>query len=205
MYRSRKHWRYSLIPEILALSARALGRARSAAIVLAKIQTSRIFVGYDRDDIVQTGTNPKGVAMKFFLRGILALGLPALLATVAFADNPTPAPATPAKPAAPAAGTAVAGNGGCSSCGSESGSRRRFGLFAKYTPPPGGDRVDHLVARYDATNKCINGFFQKLAGPQVNPSATPVCQKGAPNTQPGTVVFPQHPFARSPRDFFMQD
>ena len=26
-----------------------------------------------------------------------------------------------------------------------------------------------------------------------------------PRTQPGTVVFPQHPFARSPRDFFMMD
>ena len=27
----------------------------------------------------------------------------------------------------------------------------------------------------------------------------------APRTQPGTVVFPQHPFARGPRDFFMVD
>src|SRR5262249_34481566 len=26
-----------------------------------------------------------------------------------------------------------------------------------------------------------------------------------PHTQPGTVVFPQHPFARSPRDYFMVD
>jgi hypothetical protein len=27
----------------------------------------------------------------------------------------------------------------------------------------------------------------------------------APHSQPGTVVFPQHPFARSPRDYFMMD
>jgi len=27
----------------------------------------------------------------------------------------------------------------------------------------------------------------------------------APRTQPGTVVFPQAPFSRSPRDFFMID
>ena len=26
-----------------------------------------------------------------------------------------------------------------------------------------------------------------------------------PRTQPGTVVFPQHPFVRGPRDFFMVD
>jgi hypothetical protein len=26
-----------------------------------------------------------------------------------------------------------------------------------------------------------------------------------PTSQPGTVVFPQHPYARSPRDYFMAD
>jgi hypothetical protein len=29
--------------------------------------------------------------------------------------------------------------------------------------------------------------------------------RGIPRTQPGTVVFPQHPFVRGPRDFFMVD
>ena len=46
-----------------------------------------------------------------------------------------------------------------------------------------------------------------LAGPPVEASAAPPGghKKGGPHTQPGTVVFPQHPFARSPRDFFMME
>jgi hypothetical protein len=144
--------------------------------------------------------------MKFFLRGILALGLPALLATFAFADNPAPTNPAPASAPAQAQGAAVASNGGCSSCGAQGNSRRRFGFFQKYTPPAGGDRIDHLVARYDASNKCVSNFFARLAGPEVNPPATKLCgNKGGPYTQPGTVVFPQHPFVRSPRDYFMQD
>jgi hypothetical protein len=171
---------------------------------LAKFRAKRTFVGYARHDIVRSGTNPKGVAMKFFLRGLMALGLPALLATIASAQNPNPAPA--AAPAAPAQGAVATASGGCSSCASDNGSHRRFGLFGRYTPPAGGDRVDHLVARYDATNKCINGFFQRLAGPEVNPAPHSGCGgKGGPNTQPGTLVFPQQPFIRSPRDYFMVD
>jgi len=137
--------------------------------------------------------------MKFFLRGLMALGLPALLATIASAQNPAPAQAAPAQ-------GQVASSGGCSSCGSygtESGSKRKYGFFGRYNPPPGGDRVDHLVARKDALGQCKQSFLQRLAGPQVDPQPGS-CGKG-PNTQPGTVVFPQHPFIRSPRDYFMQD
>lgn len=130
--------------------------------------------------------------MKFFLRGILALGLPAILAAIASAQAP-----------APAAGP-VAASGGCSSCAGDNGGHR-FALFGRYTPPPGGDRVDHFMERYEATNKCFNNFLQRLAGPQVNPGPASNCHQKAPHTQPGTLVFPQHPFLRSPRDYFMED
>ena len=43
-----------------------------------------------------------------------------------------------------------------------------------------------------------NGNHGKGAG-QADPG------RHGPRTQPGTVVFPQHPFVRSPRDFFMAD
>ncbi len=138
--------------------------------------------------------------MKFFLRGIMALGLPAILATIASAQNPAPV-----APAATAQGPAVV-SGGCSTCGGESGSHRRFNRFGRYTAPAGGDRVDHFMTRYDEANHRINGFFEKLAGPEVNPAPRSGCNgKGGLQTQPGTLVFPQHPFIRSPRDFFMQD
>jgi hypothetical protein len=139
--------------------------------------------------------------MKFFLRGILALGLPAILATIASAQNPAPAPAQ-----APAAGPAVV-SGGCSNCGAENGGgQRRYGLFGRYQPPAGGDRVDHFMDRYQAITKCQNNFLQRLAGPQINPAPASACKgKGGPNVQPGTLVFPQHPFIRSPRDYFMED
>ncbi len=49
-----------------------------------------------------------------------------------------------------------------------------------------------------------HGGHDHGAGPgAAGPAADP--RHGGPHTQPGTVVFPQHPFARSPRDFFMMD
>jgi hypothetical protein len=124
--------------------------------------------------------------MKLFLRGLFALGVTAVFAFTASADTP----------AAPAnAAPAVAASGGCSSCGT-AGKNHRF-----------GHRVDHVAESYIAFNDRVGAFFTRLAGPQVDPSAAPAGgkQKGGPHTQPGTVVFPQHPFLRSPRDFFMTE
>ena len=116
--------------------------------------------------------------MKLFLRGLLALALVAAFGL-----------------------TATAGNKG-SDCGCNgNGGAEKRGLFSKL-----GHRADHVAEGYIAANNRIGEIFSKLAGPPVDPVAGPVLggkQKGGPHTQPGTVVFPQHPFARSPRDFFM--
>ena len=69
--------------------------------------------------------------------------------------------------------------GGCSGCG-VSGK----GLF-------GQGRFAHL---FDGA-----GTKGKASAPAADPH-----HKG-PRTQPGTVVFPQHPFVRGPRDYFMVD
>lgn len=52
----------------------------------------------------------------------------------------------------------------------------------------------------------LGGRLGKLFGSGCNNCAPPAKPPAPPlRTQPGTVVFPQHPFVRSPRDFFMVD
>ncbi len=57
----------------------------------------------------------------------------------------------------------------------------------------GGCGWNPLVKRLFSFNRC-----RPCAAPTPPPFA-------GPKYQPGTVVFPNHPFARSPRDFFMVD
>ncbi|MFL5339046.1 MAG: hypothetical protein ACJ8F7_02670 [Gemmataceae bacterium] len=78
---------------------------------------------------------------------------------------------------APAPATTTAG---CSSCGN--GGSAGHGLFGHGRLFGSGDHI---------------GLHHK---PDPFPPHDPHAR-----TQPGTVVFPQHPFARSPRDFFMMD
>lgn len=94
-----------------------------------------------------------------------------------------------------------------------------------YTPAP----ADGVEARYGVLPWLRKGFFFKHSGgcagcgdgvaksPCGGPGQSPCGPATAPGAgipgypqpgqpgagMPGTLVFPQHPFARSPRDFFM--
>jgi len=166
--------------------------------------------------------------MKLFLRGLLALGIAAALALTANADTPpatlpstNPAPA--AKAAAP--GTAVAGApaGGCSTCAADGSAHRLLkGRFSRHgvavaggsgrfsgAADAAGQKAERLAEGYLGFQERLGAFFERLAGPPVEPVAGGngfgKGGKGGSNTQPGTVVFPQHPFVRSPRDYFMTE
>lgn len=150
--------------------------------------------------------------MKLFMRGVLAFGVSALIAAAASADTPPPPVAnakigTATAGAAPAPAPAINGNCGCvEDAGIDGGRRRLGGRLGGRSARTGGGRVDGIVERYEGGRAGFSAFLQRLAGPPVEGSAAPaggVGKKGGPHTQPGTVVFPQHPFVRSPRDFFM--
>ena len=97
------------------------------------------------------------------------------------------------KPAAKATTTAPATTS-CPSCGSgntctHGGGDARIGLLPGlrdiFSKPEGSLRL---------CKKCGGIFDAGCPTPAFNPY---------PNGVPGTLVFPQHPFVRSPRDFFM--
>jgi len=167
--------------------------------------------------------------MKRFMRGLLACGTLAVASTCASAADakvvigPTNAPV--AAPVGVPVGVPVAGTSGCGcetdgvavsgSAGRVFGGRLggRFGR-SRGGISGGGSRLDALGARADGVaeaylgfNQRIGGFFEKIAGPPVDVAAAGQGKggKGGPYTQPGTLVFPQHPFVRSPRDYFMED
>jgi hypothetical protein len=117
--------------------------------------------------------------MEIFIRGLVALGIALAVAAYGFSDT-VPAPAGVAAPAA----AGHADNG----CG---WSPRIKHLFA-HAPHLGGDGC--------GKHGLGHGGLGLGAGAG---SADP--GHGIARTQPGTVVFPQHPFVRSPRDFFMMD
>ena len=83
----------------------------------------------------------------------------------------------------------------------------RFGSRATGARVEGlGARADHVAEGYIAANDRLGAFFNRLAGPPVDVAAAPHGgHKGGPGTQPGTLAFPQHPFVRSPRDYFMTE
>ena len=168
--------------------------------------------------------------MKLFLRGTFALGISAALASAALSDTPTgPASKAPAgtattKPAQPPAtttstgcttGTVVSGRGHIfggrllggrtSSIGHVSGSHVS-GLSGRLDAA--GNRIDEIMQKGEERQQRFSEFFNHLAGPPIDSNGQPSGggkREPKPITQPGTVVFPQHPFARSPRDFFMME
>lgn len=120
--------------------------------------------------------------MEIFIRGLVALGIALAVATIGFSQTPPAAP--PAAGAAPAA-PATVDNG----CGLAPGLKLFNGRLCHFF---GGDGAHGWA-----------GKGKGLGGPG-DPQAQAGHNKG-PRTQPGTLVYPQHPFVRSPRDFFMID
>jgi hypothetical protein len=166
--------------------------------------------------------------MKLMLRGLLALGVAAVVALTASAESGVPqllpSKTTPPAPTVTPAATVTAG-GGCATCGDGSAHRVLKGrLFRRgdgaiaYGASGGlaarteglGARADRVAEGYIHFNERLGNAFERLAGPPVDgapagPGSGGGKHKGGPNTQPGTLVFPQHPFVRSPRDFFMME
>ena len=154
--------------------------------------------------------------MKLFLRGLFALSAATAFASAAFSDGPAP-PVAP-KNKGPAAATTDASGAPCAvegqtnisgrTIGGHSIGRGRFGngkLSSRLDA--GSNRIDQAMERGEERQQRFNDFLKRLAGPPVDVAAAShnTHHEPRPQTQPGTVVFPQHPFARSPRDFFMQD
>src|SRR5688572_21385894 len=82
------------------------------------------------------GSVPKGVDMKLFLRGLLALGVSAAVALTSTAAEGAaprllPSKSTPAITATPAASPVVATAGGCTSCVEGSAHRVLKGRFGR--------------------------------------------------------------------------
>jgi hypothetical protein len=144
--------------------------------------------------------------MEIFIRGLVALGAALAVATLAWSETPQSNCncQNQAVVAAPV-------DEGC-------GAKERHGLFhhhlgcnlhalsAHPAEPRHGGHCDH---------GCGNGANVRgtgMAGPY---GMDPRNSQGGmlsqydrgpfPTSQPGTVVFPQHPFARSPRDYFMSE
>jgi len=141
--------------------------------------------------------------MKLLLRGLLTVGVGLMLSLAAKAKDPD----TKANPAAHPATSSTTVSADCG-CGATTGSahrvlRGRIGRLGDNL----GQRTDRVAEAYIGVNQRISGIFQRLAGPPVEPTVGSgfAKHKGGPYTQPGTVVFPHHPFVRSPRDFFMME
>lgn len=144
--------------------------------------------------------------MKLFLRGVTACGISLILAVATTAQQPAASPAgNGSAPTVAADSNGISADCGCD--GSTGSAHRllrgRFGRLGQGM----GQRVDRLAECYIGVNQGISGLFQRLAGPPVEPTTGGGFgkHKGGPYTQPGTVVFPRHPFVRSPRDFFMME
>src|SRR5436309_10092505 len=135
--------------------------------------------------------------MKATLKALAALLVSTFTFHAASAQNPYEYPVMPAGYGQQGYGPGpVEGNptGGCSSCG-------KAGLLSKLGLKSGGcdSCGKHLLAKKGgcADGKCGGGpFKQWLCKPY--PSDAPVLRK---NEYP--LGFPTHPYARSPRDYFM--
>jgi hypothetical protein len=63
----------------------------------------------------------------------------------------------------------------------------------------------HLGGKFGLGGGLGHGRFAHLFDGKGGKAGAGAGDMHGPRTQPGTVVFPQHPFARSPRDYFMVD
>jgi hypothetical protein len=139
-------------------------------------------------------TKSKGVAMKATLTALAALLVSAIPLTSASAQSPEavmPAGYGNAGGGYPIGPVASAPTGGCDSCGKPS-------LLGKVGLKSGGcEGCGKLGLGKGGCSKCGGGpFKQWLCKPY--PSNAPVLWK---NEYP--LGFPTHPYARSPRDYFM--
>jgi hypothetical protein len=123
--------------------------------------------------------------MEIFIRGAAALGIALAVAAITWAQPPQPAAPPAAVQPHYVQGHAAAQDNGTG-----------------WSP-----FMESYFQRRDARGNC--GCLGKTnRGVQFNIQRLHSKKEGfggGPQTQPGTLVFPQHPFARSPRDFFMID
>jgi hypothetical protein len=141
----------------------------------------------------------KGVEMKTLIRGAAALSLALAVASVGWSQYPAQQPG-------------AAGNGGCSAPIADGGAPAKHGLLCRlgfhchplpYHPAEGHDHGHHgqgLGGGYGADPYGHGAGFGNGNGLFGQFDHSPF-----PTSQSGTVVFPQHPYARSPRDYFMAD
>ncbi|HEV3144886.1 MAG TPA: hypothetical protein VGZ47_13435 [Gemmataceae bacterium] len=151
--------------------------------------------------------------MEIFIRGLVALGAALAVATLGWSQYPQGAPT----PGQPKAATAAPANGNCASCaaatdpGAGAGHHGLFGRLGihlhplPYHPaePHGGFGMGHGGGPGGAYGGGLNGYG--AGNGNGNGQFGHFDHSPFPTSQPGTVVFPQHPYARSPRDYFMAD
>lgn len=126
--------------------------------------------------------------MEIFIRGLVALGIALAVATFAWSQHPgAPVHGAPAQAYAHAYQAGPAQDNGTG-----------WSPFMEYY----FQRRDASVGGgcLGKNNRGVQFGAQRLFGGKGGGK-----HFGGPTTQPGTVVFPQHPFVRSPRDFFMID
>jgi len=148
--------------------------------------------------------------MTSLIRGAAALSLALALASVGLSQNPSQQSTAPA-------------NGGCSNCAGQvdtgvagrQGLLGRLGIHCHPLPYHSAESRDHghghgLGGGY-GTDPYGRGFGNGFGNGNGNGFGNGNGLFGQfehgpfPTQQAGTVVFPQHPFARSPRDYFMAD
>jgi hypothetical protein len=139
---------------------------------------------------VAESLSSKGVAMKATLTTLAALLVTTIPLSRASAQGPYQyAPVEPAgysNPGYVAGPVASAPTGGCDSCGKPS-------LLAKLGLKSGG-------CSSCASRGCNNGLCSKCKGWLCRPMPSTAPTLGGPQYPLG---FPSHPYARSPRDYFM--
>jgi hypothetical protein len=137
-------------------------------------------------------TDSKGVVMETFIRGLAALGIALAVAAFAWSQPPAAPPGVlpPPQPAPPGYGPYPGGP----VAGQDNGTGWApfmENYFQRRDANVGGGHLGKTNRGVQFPAKRLHSKKEKWSG--------------GPTTQPGTLVFPQHPFARSPRDFFMID
>ena len=145
--------------------------------------------------------------MKSLICGTAALTVALALASLGWSQNPSQQPTASA-------------NGGCSNCAGpvDTGLPAKHGLFGHlglhfhqlpYHPaePHGHNGFGHGMGGGYGTDPYGHGFGNGQGNGFGNGNGLlgQFDHSPFPTQQAGTVVFPQHPFARSPRDYFMAD
>jgi hypothetical protein len=148
----------------------------------------------------------KGVDMKTLIFGAATLSLALAAASIGWSQNPSPQPTASA-------------NGGCSNCAgavdigapAKQGLLGRLGIHCHPLPYHPAEPHHHGHGFGNGYGAGSNGLGNGPGAGNGNGFGNGNGLFGQydhspfPTQQAGTVVFPQHPFARSPRDYFMAD